>query len=183
MNKRFWNRLFGERELHQLVAVIVERFKQPLAPQLGFAGKVFIRDVFSNDLVALLPFGKGEHLHPHKIDDAAERLVCVRRPLANRNLQRNRMGAKPIANFLVYRLEVGAFAIHLVDERKPRNFIFVRLPPTFRLRFDTFAALKTTTPPSSTRRLRSTSAVKSTWPGVSIRLIVTSFHGNCTHAE
>ena len=33
-------------------------------------------------------------------------------------------------------------------------------------------ALKTTTPPSSTRRLRSTSAVKSTWPGVSIRLIV-----------
>ena len=33
-------------------------------------------------------------------------------------------------------------------------------------------ALNTTTPPSSTRRLRSTSAVKSTWPGVSIRLIV-----------
>ena len=33
-------------------------------------------------------------------------------------------------------------------------------------------ALNTTTPPSSTRRLRSTSAVKSTWPGVSMRLIV-----------
>ena len=31
-------------------------------------------------------------------------------------------------------------------------------------------ASKTTTPPSSTRRLRSTSTVKSTWPGVSMRL-------------
>ena len=44
-------------------------------------------------------------------------------------------------------------------------------------------ALNTTTPPSSTRRLRSTSAVKSTWPGVSIRLIVTSFQGNVTQAD
>ena len=44
-------------------------------------------------------------------------------------------------------------------------------------------ALNTTTAPSSTRRLRSTSAVKSTWPGVSIRFTVTSRHGNDTAAE
>ena len=37
-----------------------------------------------------------------------------------------------------------------------------------------FWASKTTTAPSRTRRLRSTSAVKSTWPGVSMRLIVQS---------
>ena len=43
-------------------------------------------------------------------------------------------------------------------------------------------ALNTTTPPSSTRRLRSTSAVKSTWPGVSIRLTTQSFHWNVTQA-
>ena len=43
-------------------------------------------------------------------------------------------------------------------------------------------ALNTTTPPSSTRRLRSTSAVKSTWPGVSIRLISISFQGKVTEA-
>ena len=37
-------------------------------------------------------------------------------------------------------------------------------------------AEKTTTAPSRTRSERSTSAVKSTWPGVSMMLIVTSFH-------
>ena len=37
-----------------------------------------------------------------------------------------------------------------------------------------FWASKTTTAPSRTRRLRSTSAVKSTWPGVSMRLTVQS---------
>ena len=37
-------------------------------------------------------------------------------------------------------------------------------------------ASKTATAPSSTRSDRSTSIVKSTWPGVSIRLIQVSFH-------
>jgi hypothetical protein len=37
---------------------------------------------------------------------------------------------------------------------------------------------KTTTQPSSTRSERSTSAVKSTWPGVSMRLIVQLFQAN-----
>ncbi len=46
-----------------------------------------------------------------------------------------------------------------------------------------FWASKTTTAPSSTRKLRSTSAVKSTWPGVSIRLMVQSRQRNGTHAE
>ena len=44
-------------------------------------------------------------------------------------------------------------------------------------------AENTTTAPSSTRRLRSTSAVKSTWPGVSMRFTVTSRHLNDTAAE
>ena len=37
-------------------------------------------------------------------------------------------------------------------------------------------AQSTSTAPSSTRKLRSTSTVKSTWPGVSIRLIAWSSH-------
>src|SRR3954470_14448795 len=41
-----------------------------------------------------------------------------------------------------------------------------------------FWASKTTTQPSRTRSERSTSAVKSTWPGVSIRLMVQSSHWN-----
>ena len=37
-------------------------------------------------------------------------------------------------------------------------------------------ASKTTTPPSRTRKLRSTSTVKSTWPGVSMMLTRWPFH-------
>ena len=44
-------------------------------------------------------------------------------------------------------------------------------------------ALNTTTAPSRTRRLRSTSAVKSTCPGVSMMLIVTPSHSQVTAAE
>ena len=44
-------------------------------------------------------------------------------------------------------------------------------------------ASKTTTPPSRIRRLRSTSAVKSTWPGVSMMLIVNPFHEHVVAAE
>ncbi len=44
-------------------------------------------------------------------------------------------------------------------------------------------ASNTATAPSSTRRLRSTSAVKSTWPGVSIMLIWISRHSHVVAAE
>jgi hypothetical protein len=41
----------------------------------------------------------------------------------------------------------------------------------------------TATAPSRTRRLRSTSTVKSTWPGVSIKLIVWPFHSHFVAAD
>ena len=44
-------------------------------------------------------------------------------------------------------------------------------------------ASKTATAPSSTRRLRSTSAVKSTWPGVSMMLIWMSRHSQVVAAD
>jgi hypothetical protein len=44
-------------------------------------------------------------------------------------------------------------------------------------------ASKTATAPSSTRRLRSTSAVKSTWPGVSMMLIEWLFHSAAVAAD
>jgi len=44
-------------------------------------------------------------------------------------------------------------------------------------------AQKTTTAPSSTRRLRSTSMVKSTWPGVSMSWIWWSPHGKLVTAD
>ena len=44
-------------------------------------------------------------------------------------------------------------------------------------------ASKTAIAPSSTRRLRSTSTVKSTWPGVSMMLMRWSFHSQAVAAE
>src|SRR4029078_12856478 len=90
-------------------------------------------------------------------------------------------------------LEVRADAVHLVDEADPRHAVLVglaphrlglRLPTLPRTRYlspwrHTVSACgstpatesNTATAPSSTRSERSTSAVKSTWPGVSMMLI------------
>ena len=100
------------------------------------------------------------------------------------NLNRHGAGVQTLTDFAEDRFEVGPLAIEFVDERDAGDFIFVGLPPNgFALGFDPFASLNTITAPSSTRKLRSTSAVKSTWPGVSMRLICTSFQGNATQAE
>ena len=140
VNQRFGNRLFGQRQLHQLVAVVVERFEHPLAPELGFVGQ--LRSGISDAMIlrAFLALGKREQLHLHQIDHAAERLRRVRRALADGNLQRDRIGAEPIADFVEHGFEVGPFAVHLVDERQPRHVVLVGLPPDrFALRLDAFA--------------------------------------------
>jgi hypothetical protein len=84
------------------------------------------------------------------------------------------LGTETIFDLVEGSVKVRAFAIHFVDEGDARNVIFVCLPP------DGFAlgsperastpsrAEKTTTPPSRTRKERSTSAV------------LCQFHGNVT---
>ena len=62
------------------------------------------------------------------------------RPLADGNLQRDRVRAEPVADFLEHGLEVGPFAVELVDERQPRHMVLVGLPPDgFALGLDAFA--------------------------------------------
>ena len=69
-------------------------------------------------------------------------------------------------------IEVRAHAVHLVDETNARNAILVGLAPhRFRLRLHAGDGVEHATAPSSTRSERSTSTVKSTWPGVSIMLM------------
>ena len=47
---------------------------------------------------------------------------------------------EPVANLFEHGLEIGPFAIHLVDERDPRHMILVGLPPNrFALGLDAFA--------------------------------------------
>ena len=118
-----------------------------------------------------------------KVDQPAKGLLQMRRTGADGQIDRDRLAVEPLADFVERAEEIGPLAIHLVDQRDPRHAVLVGLMPNrFALGLDAFPALNTTTPPSSTRRLRSTSAVKSTWPGVSIRLISTSFQGNVTDA-
>ena len=141
VNQRLGNRLLGQRQLHQLIAVVVERLEHPLAPELGFAGQILIGNFRRDDLGAFLALGERQQLHPHEIDDAAKRIRRVGRPLAHGNLQRDRHCAPSrLADFLEHGLEIGPFAIHLVDERQPRHFVLVGLPPNgFALGFDAFA--------------------------------------------
>ena len=84
----------------------------------------------------------------------------------HRRWRRGARGSSPTP-----RLEVGADAVHLVDERDARHTYLSACrqtvsdcgstPPTEQ---------NTATAPSSTRSERSTSMVKSTWPGVSMML-------------
>ena len=60
------------------------------------------------------------------------------RPIGD--LQRHGLGAEPVADFVDERVEVGAFAVELVDEREPRHVVLVGLPPDgFALGLDAFA--------------------------------------------
>ena len=140
VNERLGNWLLGQRQLHQLVAVVVERFEQPLAPQLGLVGQVLVGISGATILLPSLPSGNVSSFILHEVDHAAKRIGRVGRPLADGNLQRDRPGVEPVADLLEHGLEVGPFAVQLVDERQPRHMILVGLPPDrFALRFDALA--------------------------------------------
>ena len=87
--------------------------------------------------------------HGDKVDDAPEVVLG-----AHRELCRDGLGTQAIFHGLNRMEEVGADAVVLVDEGDAGNAVALRL--------------NTATVPSRTRRERSTSAVKSTWPGVSM---------------
>ena len=78
MHQRRGNRVFGQHQLGQLVAVHRELVEHLPAPQLGFVAQLGgnLRD---DDLRALAFGHEGEHPHGHQIDQAAEGVVQVRR--------------------------------------------------------------------------------------------------------
>ena len=82
-----------------------------------------------------------EQLHPHQVDHAAKR---DRARAAGRRRRESEsapgLASSRVANFFERAVEVGPFAVHLVDERDPRHVVLVGLPPDgFALRFDPFA--------------------------------------------
>ncbi len=103
--------------------------------------------------------------HFHQVNNAGETFFSTNCPL-----QRNRVRAQTGFDLTNNFQEVSAHAVHFVNERDARNFIFVCLTP---YGFQTAAEhhqlrSKTITAPSRTRMERSTSIVKSTCPGVSM---------------
>src|SRR5690625_3722773 len=106
-------------------------------------------------------------LHLDQVDDPAE--VILR---ADRNLHDQRLGTEALDDGADGEEEVGAELVHLVDEADARDLVLVGLPPDgLRLGLDPSLPSNTATAPSSTRSERSTSTVKSSWPGVSMMLI------------
>ena len=101
--------------------------------------------------------------HGDQVDQADEIALD-----ANRQLGHQRLRAETVLDHLQAAIIVRAGAVHLVDEADARHAVLVGMsattPPTAVRR-----RLRSPTPitaPSSTRSERSTSMVKSTWPGV-----------------
>ena len=106
-------------------------------------------------------------LHADEVDDAFEVVALPGRDRAD-----GRDDDELFLHLLDAIVEVGPHAIELVDKGDARHA--VRWPGARRSRDCTSTpptAQKTPTAPSRTRRLRSTSAVKSTCPGVSISVM------------
>ena len=68
--------------------------------------------------------GVRDRLHLHEVDDAAVVLL-----LPDRDLDRHGRRAEPVDHRLNGLEEVGAGAVHLVDERDPRHLVLVGLAP------------------------------------------------------
>ena len=117
-----------QHQLGQLVRVFEQLGEHFLAPQRGHVGHLG-RNRPADDVGALARAGKRQILHRHQIDDAAKRLGQMRRSLAERNLHGDRIGRKPLANFVKRALEIGPFAVELVDEGQPRHAVLVGLAP------------------------------------------------------
>ena len=102
-------------------------FAQKLALGTHFIGNLFL--VKRRPEVILVP---DDFLHSDQVDDAAEALLG-----AYIHLNRHRVCAQPLADLLDHAREIGAGAVHLVDEHQARHVVALRLPPDgFRLRLD-----------------------------------------------
>ena len=153
--------------LHQLFVGLGRRLDELLAPVL--ARRRACPAGMSRVLEASCPGSlvPVDRLHLDQVDDALELLLG-----ADRQLHRHRVRAEALLDLLDDAQEVRAGAVHLVDERDARHAVLVGLAPDrLGLRLDAADPQNTATAPSSTRSERSTSIVKSTWPGVSMMLM------------
>ena len=123
-------RLVLEVRLHQLVVVLRDRVDQRVVRHLG-GGGVLVGDLPDRERLAELVL-VDDRPHLDEVDDADVVLL-----LADRKLDRHRVGAEAVAHRLDRVREVRARAVHLVDERDPRHAVAIGLAPhRLRLRLD-----------------------------------------------
>ena len=130
--------LAAEVLLQQRLVGLGDRLEQLGAVLLGLLGHVG-RDLDGVVLLAELGFG-APHLgvHLHQVDDAGE--VALR---ADRQLDRNHVGAEALFHGAHREVEVGAQLVHLVDEADAGDVVLVGLAPhLLGLRLDTLFAVE-----------------------------------------
>ena len=119
----------SEVAVHQLLVRFggaLEHLFAPLRSELGEVGGN-VAHVVLHALRRIVPV---DRLHLHEIDDAGELVLR-----ADRHLDHHRIRLQARLHLVVDLEEVGADAVHLVDEREPRHLVLVRLAPDgFRLR-------------------------------------------------
>ena len=115
-----------------------------LFEQLGppFVGQVAM--IFGNlgdlEFGPLRGFVEIQGLHLDQVDDAAKGRWVGMRPGPDGDANRHRVGGQPRFDLQERPLEIGADAVHLVDEADARHAVFVGLPPDrFALRLDPLA--------------------------------------------
>ena len=116
-------RLVGQVLLEHLVVLAGDRLEQAVTPVVGLGllvgGDVLL--VVGGALVVAVP---DDRLHLDEVDDAPE--AALR---ADRQLDDGRHGFQPALDHLDGAEEVGAGAVHLVDEAHARHAVAVGLPP------------------------------------------------------
>ena len=156
-----------EVELHHLVVGLRDGLDKTVAPVTG-RFSVGRRDLL--DVVHLALFGLGgpdQRLHRDQVDKASEVSLG-----SDRDLQDERHSRQPVLDHVDAAVELRPGAVELVDEADAGNAVAVRLPPhRLALGLDTCHAVEDSHGTVEDAQRRSTSAVKSTCPGVSMRLI------------
>ena len=119
-----------EVRLHELVVELGDGVDERVVTRLG-RGREARRHVVDRELGAERVHVR-DRLHLDEVDDPDEPVL-----LADREVDRHRVRAEPVAHRLHGRVEVRARAVHLVDEGDARDAVAVGLPPDgLRLRLD-----------------------------------------------
>ena len=118
----------GEVLLHQVVVAGGDGLEQLLAVLGGLLGHVG-RDLDLVPLGAELLVVPDQGLHLDEVDQADERLVGLRATGADGQVDDGRGGLQAVLDHVDGAVEVGADAVHLVDEAHPRDLVLVGLTP------------------------------------------------------